>query len=116
MAKIAHNHSQRRTAGDMFPVIAKYLASNLTQKTFCQQENLNYKTFHYWLKKYRAHQGAHGLKKSTDSGAALLPVHITPAAPTSGAPCEISYPNGITIRFSQPVGAELLRQLIEGCT
>lgn len=110
MIQIAKTGTPRRKSADMFPLIEKYLRSNLTQHVFCQQENLNYKTFHYWLKKYREHKKTHQLK-TNGKDVTFLPVHITQPSAENAA-CTISYPSGITIRFSQPVEVNVLRQLI----
>jgi len=111
MLKKANASVPQRSAAGMFPVIEKYLHSDLPQKAFCQQENLNYKTFHYWLKKYREQQKAHISKKKTGA-TPFLPVRITqPPAPERPS-CEILFPSGITIRFNHCIDVRVLRQLI----
>jgi hypothetical protein len=43
-------------AQQMLALIEKYLASGLSPKAFCAQEQLAYATFQCWLRKYRAQQ------------------------------------------------------------
>ena len=79
----------------MFPVIDRYLSSELTQNQFCSQERINNSVFQYWLKKYRTHNSP--LAEGSHPGFIALEM------PTAGQPMvEIHLPNGtrITIPFS----------------
>ncbi|MDZ7314363.1 MAG: hypothetical protein ONB45_24165, partial [candidate division KSB1 bacterium] len=98
-------------AHEMFTYIEKYLASGLSQKAFCTQENLALTTFQYWLRKYRApHRHA---EAPSAPGNRFIPLHVreTPLAPPPLS-CVIEFPNGVNIRLSGQVDAQLLSHLI----
>ena len=59
---------------EMMTLIERWQESGKTQQVFCQEENLTYTTFYYWLKRYR---------RGVDGGS-FLPVEIS-----SGSPIEI---------------------------
>jgi hypothetical protein len=104
------------TAAIMFPLIEKYLDNELSQKAFCQQKNLSFAVFGYWLKKYRkAQRPAHAVAKQA-AHAAFVPLRVIPSGHTTPCACELVFPNGVTLRFSQPVEADLLIQLIRSGT
>ncbi|MFZ5517091.1 MAG: IS66 family insertion sequence element accessory protein TnpA [Candidatus Zhuqueibacterota bacterium] len=99
-------HRQARMA-----VIEKYLASGQVQKEFCQNEQISYATFHYWLKKYRQGQ------TSSASGEPLpncsVPITFSSAAVSHPAPCyTIEYPGGVVLHISAPLDPHALIQLI----
>ncbi|MDZ7366877.1 MAG: hypothetical protein ONB43_13560 [candidate division KSB1 bacterium] len=98
-------------AHEMFAYIEKYLASGLSQKAFCAQENLVFSTFQCWLRKYRAH---HRQAEAPSAPAnRFIPLHVreTPPAPPPLS-CVIEFPNGVNIRLSGQVDAQLLSHLI----
>jgi len=41
-----------RTASKMFPLIAKFKSSGMSQKPFCKENGITYSVFQYWLTKY----------------------------------------------------------------
>ena len=102
----------RKTTAIMFPLIEKYLNSQLSQKAFCQQQNLSFAVFGYWLKKYRKARHSSPLVVKNSTQAAFVPIHVPPPAPAAQSVCELVFPNGVTLRFSQPVEPNLLIQLI----
>jgi hypothetical protein len=74
----------------MFGLIEKYQNSSVSQKAFCQQEDLPLSTFTYWLKKYREHQQT----------ADFIPMKINERSPQKQSNwCEIEFPGGIVIRI-----------------
>ena len=102
----------RKTSASMFPLVEKYLASELSQKAFCDQHNLPTAVFSYWLKKYRkAHRSAPSARNRSAHGA-FVPVRVIPPGHPAPCTCELVFPNGVTLRFSQPVEPNLLIQLI----
>lgn len=70
-------------------LIERYLHNNLPQKKFCQQENISYSTFSYWLKKYR---NQHNLESSPEPFISIEPKRETPAA-------VLEFPGGLTLRI-----------------
>ena len=90
-------------------VIEKYLASGLTQKQFCQQEQLAYATFHFWLKKYRQADAAASQAVSNS----FVPLTFSSSIPNPGATdFIIEYPNGVTLRVSGTIAPQTLVHLI----
>ena len=78
----------------MYAIIEKYQNSPLSQKAFCQQEDLALSTFTYWLKKYR------GSKQSTGALEDFIPMKINErSAQKKTEWCEIEFPGGIVIRI-----------------
>jgi len=63
----------------MFSLIEKYLASNETQKRFCEQESLKKATFKYWLKKYRD-------RDQSKANRSFVALEIEPIATSTPAP------------------------------
>ena len=87
-----HNLSAR--SQQMYALIEKYQNSPLSQKTFCQQEDLPLSTFTYWLKKYR------GFQQTTGALEDFIPVKINERSPEKQSTwCEIDFPGGIMIRI-----------------
>ena len=102
--------SQKRRADEMFPLIASYLKTGLPQKTFCQQHQLPYAVFLYWLKRYKTeHPKSSELAPGKEK---FVPVNLRTHSEVSSAACEIRFPSGVTIRFGQPVDAKTLLDLI----
>ena len=74
----------------MYALIEKSQNSPLSQKVFCQQEDLALSTFTYWLKKYRRSQQT----------ADFIPMKINERSSQKQSEwCEIEFPGGIMIRI-----------------
>jgi len=94
-----------------FATIEKYLASGLTQKQFCQQEQLTYSTFQLWLKKYRQANADFAHEQRDQPGTSFVPLTFTP--PTTKADYIIEYPNGVVLHISGATEPQTLVQLIQ---
>lgn len=83
---------------EMYGKIEDYLSQEITQKEYCQQENLSYNTFMYWLRKYRKEPGLPSQRSSSQSG--FIPLKFSSDSPLSGCTtdCEVHLPNGVMIR------------------
>ena len=92
-------------------LVEKYLESGLTQKAFCQRENLVLGTFHSWLRKYRATRPQSPGSSPSRNRFIPLRVQHTPTA-AHAVSCTLEYPNGILIHFSGTVEAQLLLSLL----
>ena len=46
-------HSKDEQQQKMFSMIDQWQQSGLTQKQFCEEHNIRYYVFHYWLGRYR---------------------------------------------------------------
>ena len=92
----------------MFALLEKYRAGNLTQKQFCAQENISMSTFLYWYKRCRRDAGA------TPVADAFIPIAVTATnSPAETAPtCSVEYPNGVVVRLFGAVNTSLLAELV----
>jgi hypothetical protein len=100
---------ERRQA--RFAIIEKYLNSGLTQDKFCEQQQLAYSTFQFWLKKYRQ-ENPDRAKKQQSSDTRFLPLTFTPPK-TEPASLVIEYPNGVILHVHGVMEPQLLLQLIQ---
>ena len=110
---MSHRRKQSRPPAARIAFVEKYLKSGLTQKAFCQRENLVHGTFHSWLRKYRATRRRP--RASSPARRGFIPLCVQPVAPANHAACStLEYPNGILIHFSGTVDAQLLSSLLRG--
>lgn len=82
---------------EMLSLVERWQESGKTQQLFCQENNLTYTTFYYWLKRYRR-----GLDESS-----FLPVEIS-----SGSHIEIRYPGGVVLQLPAETRLATLKQLL----
>jgi hypothetical protein len=76
----------QQTQEDMFRVISSWKQSGLSQKAYCQHNNIRYYVFHYWYKRYRDQQGP------VEDGA-FVPLNVkTSAFQVSNSAVEILLP------------------------
>ena len=91
---------------DMLKMIASWKQSGLSQKAYCEQNNIRYHVFHYWYKRFRDQQDA-------VEDASFVPLNVKPSTfPVSNSAIEILLPDGKRILFHQPVGPDYLKALI----
>jgi hypothetical protein len=83
---------------EMYGKVQDYLSREINQKEFCQQENLSYSTFMYWLRKYRKEHALPSKRTALPSG--FIPLKLTTDSSVSQTPldCEVKLPNGVLIR------------------
>jgi transposase-like protein len=82
---------------EMLSLIEQWQESGKTQQVFCQEHDITFSTFYYWLKRYRR-----GIEESN-----FLPVEIS-----SGSNIEIRYPDGIILQLPAAVKLSTLKQLL----
>jgi transposase-like protein len=82
---------------EMLTLIEKWQESGKTQQAFCQEHDLTFTTFYYWLKRYRR-----GIDESS-----FLPLEIS-----SGSNIEIRYPDGIILQLPAATKLSTLKQLL----
>lgn len=92
----------------MFEGVRLWQQSGLTQKAWCEQNNVGYGTFHYWYKQYREE----GLAASGDQKPEGGFVRLMVDAPLGPAWCELVWSDGKKVVFHQPVSPEFIRTLI----
>jgi len=97
-------------AREMFTIVEQYKKSNQTQKAFCQQIDLPYTTFQFWLKIYRERQSPETpktnfitLKPTTDS-----------IEKTNRSDYHIEFPNGIKLYLPSQINAALVLEIVWG--
>jgi len=84
----------------MLEHMQQYAQSGMTQKAYCETHGISTATFGYWLKKHRSQH-----KEETGGF-----VQVRPKG--SEGMTEILYTNGVVIRFSGPVEARYLKELV----
>jgi hypothetical protein len=82
---------------EMLSLVERWQESGKTQQLFCQENNLTYTTFYYWLKRYRRGQDE----------SSFLPVEIS-----SGSHIEIRYPDGIILQIPAATKLSTVKQLL----
>ena len=96
----------KQTQEDMLRMIGSWKQSGLSQKAYCEQNNIRYYVFHYWYKRFRDQQGA-------VEDATFVPLNVKPSTfPVSNSAIEILLPDGKRILFHQPVSPDYLKALI----
>jgi hypothetical protein len=105
----SQTQQERRLA--RFALIEKYLDSGLTQDKFCEQQQLAYSTFQFWLKKYRQ-VNSNRAKEQQSPANTFLPLTFT-SPKNDPAPMVIEYPNGVILHINGAIEPQLLIQLIQ---
>ena len=82
---------------EMQSLIEQWKESGKTQQAFCQERDLAFTTFYYWLKRYR---------RQVDESS-FLPVEIS-----SGSHIEIRYPDGVILQLPAGIKLSALKQLL----
>ncbi|MBW6480574.1 MAG: hypothetical protein K0B37_14190 [Bacteroidales bacterium] len=76
-------------------LVERWAQSGQTQQQFCQQHDIKFSTFGYWLKAWRK-------KNLNASTRGFIPIEIKPSG-TSEQPCapriELVFDDGLTIRI-----------------
>lgn len=100
------------------PKYQVFLESNMSARAFCGQIRMNESHFHYWQAKI--------CKEAARQNGGFLPVSINNHAgkviltgeqgmnsmKMAHPVCEIVFPNGVTVRLSGEISAQMLSQLI----
>ncbi len=96
----------KQTLEDINRKVASWKQSRLSQKAYCEQNNLNYFNFQYWCKICGAQK-----KSVKDEGFVFLNVKPS-SSPLSTSSIEIVLPNGKRVLFHEPVCVDYLKALI----
>ena len=107
--------NQKYTQEEMYMAIELWKESGLSQKKYCNQNQLSFSTFKYWQKKYQKDTGK---QHTTISSRSFIPVHIpqgisTTLPETDTGTISITYPNGIIVNCPANTSIEQLRGLIK---
>lgn len=100
-------HATEQTRAQMFSTILNWQQSGLSQKAYCQQNDIRYHVFHYWYKSYRDKH-----KSLADNNSSFIPLQIKSCLPLS-VTAELVLADGRRLLFHQPVDANFLRSLIQ---
>ena len=84
----------------MFKSITRWQQSGLSQKAWCEKNDIAYATFHYWYKRFRTAEVPAAIQ-DTDNGFVQLLVGGTSTAGW----CELVLADGKKLVFHQPVSA-----------
>jgi len=87
----------------MFSSIASWQSSDLSQKEWCQQQNIAYHIFHYWYKKYKEEQ------QLTDGNAPFVRLTVKSEL---GTACEVVFNDGTKVIFREPISVQYLKSLL----
>jgi hypothetical protein len=91
---------------EMLELIDRWKQSGLTQKSFCEMEQLPFHKFYYWLRR-SGHQ-KQGTKETGSTGFVKLKIK----EPVSTSSIEVQLPQGVRLFFHAPVSAEYLKTLL----
>lgn len=90
----------------MFTMVASWKQSNLSQKAWCEQNQIRYHVFHYWYKRYRDEQSA-------SHEASFIPLNVKPSfSDASCANIEVVLADGKRILFHHAVSSDFLKAVI----
>ncbi|MDO1451512.1 hypothetical protein Q0590_34880 [Rhodocytophaga aerolata] len=100
-----------RTEKEMFPLVAEWLASGISQKEFGQRHGFALHIMPYWVSRYRKGHGSTQLTPATSTGFIQL---STPQATVR--PMKVALPSGTVIRFSSLIPVSYLHELLTSCS
>ena len=89
----------------MLELVDRWKKSGLSQKSFCQKEQIPFHKFYYWLRRSR-HKTEN--TKETDAGFVKLKIK----EPVALSSIEVHLPQGVRLFFHAPVSAEYLKTLL----
>ena len=87
--------------------ISAWEQSGQSQKSFCEQRELNYHRFGYWRRKFLEQSQADTVKQSN----AFVPVQPVQADTVSGL--SLALPNGVVIQGIEQHNLSVVRQLLQ---
>lgn len=108
------NH--RRSSDEMFPLIASWETSGISQESFCNLHGLSIGTFSYWRKKYQQQFSPSSNPEEFETGesrAGFIPITVNTAdLPSNSSPVLEIHINSVQLRFYQLPSANWLAELI----
>lgn len=94
--------SKEELKQQMFAKITQWQQSGLTQKAFCQQNDIAYHVFHYHYGRFR----------SKENGLASTFIKLQVASDYVSTHTELVLPDGKRLLFHQGVSADFLKAII----
>lgn len=98
-------HKKLDNRDTMFQLIKEYKQGGESQISFCQNKNLHYHIFYYWVRRYKDQQ--------SPVGNTLIPVTIPKSEQTSDSGIEIIYPNGVRMALPKNSDLSIVRTFIK---
>ena len=95
-------HKSEEIKQQLFDKIVQWQQSGLTQKAFCQQNNIAYHVFHYYYGRFRI--------KENESSSSFIKLQV--ASGYVSTHTELLLPDGKRLLFHQGVSADFLKALI----
>ena len=92
----------RRSAGEMYGVVAGWALSGQSQQAYCATQGLSMAVFQYWLRHWR---------ESQDEGVVGEFVEVRPQTIVQGVILE--YPNGVKVHLPEGYTEHQLRVLLK---
>ena len=91
-----------------FDNIIHWQQSGLSQKAWCEENNMAYSVFHYWYRRFRNQQ------RANEADAKDRFVHLkVQDYPTDKPWCELILTSGQRLCFHQPVPVDFIRNLLD---
>ena len=100
-----YRHKKLDNRNKMFQLVEEWKLSGENQISFCQNKNLHYHIFHYWLRRFK--------DQKSPAGNAFIPVSIPISEQTSSSEIEILYPNGVRIVLPKHSDLSMVRTFIK---
>ena len=90
----------------MLELIDRWKQSGLSQKSFCEKEQIPYYKFYYWLR--RSRNKSKGSKETKNADFVKLKIK----EPVALSSIEVYLPHGARLIFHAPVSAEYLKIIL----
>ena len=109
----------RKSAAERSQLVKQYLASDLTQKQFCQKHHIGLSTLELWLRNHR--RGAHTpVAAPADDGQAnpqavtrFIPLRFErPESASTAQQIVVEFPNQVIVRLAGSIDRDLLTHMI----
>jgi len=83
---------KQRHQSEMYPLVRKYLSSDLSKIEFCRGHDIKIHTFQYWLSKFNE-------DCEKEKQTKFVPLELEESSPSSNQVIRISYPSGMIVEF-----------------
>lgn len=101
--------TQERRA-EMYGLIEAWESSGQGQKAFCQEQDISYSVFKYWLRKHR------GIGSPKQKSISVPTGKFRPLGLKEGSSIpvlEVAYPNGVSVKCPSGIEIDQLRELVK---
>lgn len=98
----------------------EWKSTGLSIRDYCHNTGFEESKFYYWRKKLTEAMlpqvnGFVPVNMFHQNGKLGMTATDSPKEPTDNVPCEVVYPNGVTLRIKSELSLEMLRSLILLC-